>query len=292
MPFWGREDHLREAVESVLAQDDDQWRLTVIDDAYPDEGPGQWVASLTDPRVAYVRHATQRGVSANFNYCVQNATADDLVIMGCDDVMLPSYVGSMRRLRESYPEAAMLLGGVDVIDDESRPIRPVADAIKARLRPDAPAGSEACGEALAVSLMRGNWAYFPAVVWDRKRLAAVGFDAGDTVVQDLRVMMDLIFENASFGLSDDVVFRYRRHKSSVSSVLSVDGARFAEERRLYASVAERAEAIGWRHAKRAARVRMVSRIHALATTPRAIAARDASGFRSLMKHAFGGSSAA
>ena len=36
VPFWGDPAMLRETVESVLAQSNDQWLLTVVDDAYPD----------------------------------------------------------------------------------------------------------------------------------------------------------------------------------------------------------------------------------------------------------------
>jgi hypothetical protein len=36
MPFYGRVDHFKEAVRSVIEQDDPEWRLTVLDDKYPD----------------------------------------------------------------------------------------------------------------------------------------------------------------------------------------------------------------------------------------------------------------
>ena len=43
-------------VRSVLAQDDPNWRLTVVDDSgeLPDEGLGDWCAGLAEPRVRYL----------------------------------------------------------------------------------------------------------------------------------------------------------------------------------------------------------------------------------------------
>lgn len=43
VPFWGDPALLRLTVESVLAQTDGDWLLTVVDDAYPDPAPGEYV---------------------------------------------------------------------------------------------------------------------------------------------------------------------------------------------------------------------------------------------------------
>ena len=36
LPFWGEPRYLYETVEAVLRQTDERWRLTVVDDCYPD----------------------------------------------------------------------------------------------------------------------------------------------------------------------------------------------------------------------------------------------------------------
>ena len=41
MPFYGSFDHFREAVLSVLGQSDPLWRLTIVDDVYPELAPGE-----------------------------------------------------------------------------------------------------------------------------------------------------------------------------------------------------------------------------------------------------------
>lgn len=287
MPFWGRADHLRLAVESVLAQSDPDWRLTVIDDAYPDLAPGEWVKGIEDARVTYVRNESNVGVSGAFNLAIDTATGPDLVIMGCDDVLLPAFVGAMKELRDACPSADLLLGGVTVIDAEGRQCLPLADRVKRVLRPAAARPLSLSGERLATSLMRGNWAYFPAIVWRRASIARVRFDPADGVVQDLRAIMNLVFAGASIAVVDTPVFHYRRHATSVSSAAGTDGERFREERSLFHDVAGEAAAKGWSSTRRAATIHGLSRLHALATLPGAALARNGSGVRALVRHGVG-----
>src|SRR4051794_2428172 len=70
MPFYGDPQLFRDAVASVMAQTDADWRLVVIDDVYPDTRPGEWLQSLGDPRIRYLRNETNLGVSGNFSKSV------------------------------------------------------------------------------------------------------------------------------------------------------------------------------------------------------------------------------
>jgi len=285
MPYWGRADHLMIAVESVLAQRDPRWTLTVIDDAYPDLTGGQWVADLPDERVTYRRNAENLGVTGTFNLAIEAGDANDVVIMGCDDVLGPEFVGTMLALREQFPTAAMLQPAVSVVDVDGAEHFPMADRIKARLRPRGDGPSLMEPETLATSLMKGNWLYFPAIVWKRSSLAQVGFDSNYGIVQDLHAIMSLAFAGQSLAVTPEKVFAYRRHNESVSSAAGVDGERFAEELQLFAWVAEQARQRGWRATDRAARRHITTRLHALATVPTAIRARNGRGLVTLLGQA-------
>ena len=85
------------------------------------------------------------------------------------------------------------------------------------------------GEAMATSLYRGNWTYFPSLLWRTDAVRAVGFREGLDVVLDLALLVDLAFAGEALAYDPRVLFRYRRHDASVSSVQAVDGRRFAEE---------------------------------------------------------------
>jgi glycosyltransferase involved in cell wall biosynthesis len=284
MPFYGRFDHLREAVGSVLAQTDPGWRLVVIDDVYPDLEPGAWVAALDDPRVTYRRNAVNLGVGGNFRECVRLVENERAVLMGCDDRMHPEYVATVRALAEAHPEAAIVQPGVEVIDADGAVHDPLADRVKRLIRFGGSGARVFAGEPLAASLLRGNWAYFPSVLWRADDLRRYGFRPGFEVVQDLALMLDIILDGGALLLDDRVCFSYRRHAASVSAVTGPDGAKFAEERALFAEAATRAEAVGWPKAARAARAHLTSRLNALSELPGALRAHDPAGRRALLRH--------
>ena len=48
IPYWGDPGLLRQTVESVRAQDDPEWRLTVLNDRYPDDSVPAYFESLDD----------------------------------------------------------------------------------------------------------------------------------------------------------------------------------------------------------------------------------------------------
>lgn len=283
MPFYGRFDHLRAAVESVQAQTDPQWRLTVVDDVYPDREPGHWVESLDDDRISYVRNAENLRPSGNYNACVAMSSADHLVLMGCDDELEPGYVGRVRSLLAADPTIDLIQPGVLVIDEDGRASNPLADRVKRRIAMGVGLHS---GQPLAVSLLRGNWTYFPSLVWKRSWLTGDGFRRDLDVVQDLAMIMTIVQGGGRLHVDDEVVFRYRRHSRSVSAVTGPDASKFRQERQLFNELSGSLDAQGWTQAARAARQHPTSRLNALTEIPRALRAGNTAGARQLVRHAF------
>lgn len=284
MPFYGDPGLFRDAVRSVLAQTDPDWRLVVIDDVYPDRAPGEWVSGLDDERVVYVRNETNLGVSGNFSKSVELVTSDHFVLIGCDDLMEPGYIAALRAAIRRHPGGSYYQPGVTVIDDDGRPALPLADRVKGWYRPK-PGGPEILsGEALAISLLRGNWTYFPSICWKTETVRRHGFDPAFDVVLDLKLQLDIVVDGGSMVLVPERVFRYRRHSGNVSTWTAVDGTRFDEERTFFLSVAEGMRARGWRRAARVASAHWSSRLNAATNLPAALAKRDGSGLRALTRH--------
>lgn len=286
MPFYGSFELLRAAVESVLAQTDPDWRLVIIDDRYPDPEPMAWARTLADPRVTVLENAVNLGVSGNFARSVELAEADYTVIMGCDDVLLPGYVARMRELATRFPDAAYLQPGVEVIDADGAVSLPLADRVKGYYRPSGPAPLVLRGEPLATSLLRGNWTYFPSILWRTPVLKNHGFRADLDVVLDLALQMEIVASGGTLILDTVPSFRYRRHQASVSSWKASDGSRFLEEQSYFLETAAAMRALGWRRAAGAATRHVSSRLNAVTRMPAALRARDGRGIRSLLGHVF------
>ncbi len=275
LPFYGDLERLKIAVASVLSQDRQDFRLVCVDDRGPDPAAGEWVQTLSDPRVTYVRNPRNLGLAANFNRCVDLVTAPWFVMMGADDVMLPHYLSTVLDLITQAPDLAMVQPGVTVIDEVGAPHKPLADRVKAALRP-ATRGRprELGGPELARSLTRADWAYFPSITWRSDVVKKHGFDERYPIALDLALMLNIILDGGIMLLDDRVVFQYRRHRSSESAVTATDGTRFRQEIALYTAYERQFAAVGWRGASWEARAHIVTRLNAAVEAMRAMVSGD------------------
>jgi hypothetical protein len=284
MPFYGSFEHFRIAVESVRAQDDTDWHLTVVDDVYPSLEPGEWLVALDDPRITYVRNTENLRPSRNYNKCIGLMESEFSVLMGCDDAMLPNYVRRVKELIAEFPDASIIQPGVAVIDERGARSRPLADRVKSIYRFSGHGARSYSGERLATSLLRGNWTYFPSLVWRVSELRERGFRTDLDVVQDLAMLMGIVEGGGSLVLDDEVCFTYRRHSASVSAVTGPDGSKFKQEATLFSETAATCEALGWPRAARAARVHLTSRLNAASELPAAWRSRNRAGRDALLDH--------
>lgn len=279
LPYWGDAGYLYEAVASVQAQTDPAWRLVVVDDHYPDPAVAEFFAGLDDRRVRYLRNETNLGIAGNFERCRQLATEDLVMFLGCDDLLHPTFVSRARTVLAQFPEAAIVQPGVRVVDGSGTEVLPLVDRIKHLLRPRTRRPRELSGEALAASLLRGNWLYWPSLVFRREWIAERSFRLDHTIILDLALVLDVVRAGGTLVLDPEVTFSYRRHAQSLSSTAALDWSRFREERRYFAEIADHLERDGWSRAARAAHRRWISRLHALTLVPGA--ARSPGGRRSL-----------
>ena len=289
LPFYGDVAMMKQAVESILGQTSPDWTLTVIDDGYPDDSvPGYFgVLAARDPRVTYLRNEQNLGANGNYRKALTFVRHELAVVMGADDVMLRNYVETVVAAHEQFPSAQIIQPGVEVIDEHNQPSMGLVDRMKRVYSPRV--GSSAgrrllSGEPLAISLIRGNWLYFPSICWKSDTLVAMGFREGLDVMQDLGLALDLIKAGGGLVVDSSVCFQYRRHRESDSSWRALDGTRFIEEREFFTQMADELEAVGWRRAARTARLHLSSRLNAATLLPRAWRTQQHQGVRNLREH--------
>ena len=82
---------------------------------------------------------------------------------------------------------------------------------------------EVFGEDLAVSILRGDWLYFPSLGWRAETIVGLGFREGLNVVQDMALVLDVAAHGGSLYYDEAVAFMYRRHKASDSSWRALEG---------------------------------------------------------------------
>ncbi|RKS88583.1 GT2 family glycosyltransferase [Microbacterium sp. AG790] len=288
VPFWGDPHLLFLTVESVRAQSDGDWRMTVIDDCYPSDVVAPWFDAVRDERITYVRNDVNLGITENYREAIRRAREPYITILGCDDLMHPNYVETVKRAVALQPDADVIQPGVDIIDEKGRAIRPLVDRVKQQLLTPRrnPGVVSLRGEEMATSLIRGDWLYWPSLTFRTDTLKRIDFREGLPIIQDLALLMDIAFADGTLVYDRTLAFSYRRHGGSASQKTLLDGRRFRDERTYYRQATGLARSRGWRRTAWTARVRLMSRLHAVTELPSVIRHGNRAGIGSTLAHIF------
>lgn len=287
IPFYGDPSLLEESILSVIRQSNQNWTLTIIDDAYPGHVAEPVVSRFPDPRITFIRNEYNQGVSGTFQQALSIGNSAYLVILGFDDRLLPHYVDRVQNIIKNNPDVTYIQPGVTIIDDIGNEYLPLVDRIKRNLIRKLRLPGLLRGDELASSLLKGNWTYFPSICWNRKQILRQGFRQDMQIVLDLSLQLNLICDGGTMFLDEVPVFEYRRHRLSASSWTARDGSRFKEEKQLFREIADKTQELGWNKSRRAANIHITSRLNAINQLPQALFALNFSAISTLAKHAFG-----
>ncbi|MDB4835082.1 glycosyltransferase family 2 protein [Cyclobacteriaceae bacterium] len=108
-PFYNASEYLKEAVESVLNQDYENWELILVDDGSTDDYQDILAPFLKDSRI-YLFVQTNQGVSSARNNGINQIKGDYLCFLDADDTFPKSSVSS--RVLKSIETGAHCIDGV------------------------------------------------------------------------------------------------------------------------------------------------------------------------------------
>lgn len=112
--------HIREAIESVLAQGGDVRELVIVDDGSTDDTVAI-IRKFGDIRIKLLTN-DGAGVSAARNLGARTATGSWLMFLDADDRLRPSAVAALTAGATAAQDAVLIYGDYDLIDGEGRPI--------------------------------------------------------------------------------------------------------------------------------------------------------------------------
>jgi glycosyltransferase involved in cell wall biosynthesis len=91
IPTYNRLSFLRQAVDSALCQTYSNIQVVVSDNA-SDDGTAEFVASIQDPRLLFLRQESNIGMLRNWNACLERATSDFFLLLSDDDYLETSAI--------------------------------------------------------------------------------------------------------------------------------------------------------------------------------------------------------
>lgn len=116
LPVYGRSGLLRQAVESVYAQDDPAWRMLIADDG-SDPETAEFIRMQTlDTRVQVVRRPHNLGLFGNLNAAINEVTTPWQLILCSDDVLESTAISQLKKAIFSSPDVRLILSSYCSID--------------------------------------------------------------------------------------------------------------------------------------------------------------------------------
>lgn len=159
IPVWNGERYLRQAIESILAQDFADFELIVVDDGSTDGSAVLAESFMSDNRVS-VRRQINAGVVAARNAGLQAARAEYVAFLDADDIAKPERLTKQVAYLRSHPEVAVVGSHITHFDDHH-------GVLRTQCFPDSPVE-------VARALETGNPLAQPAVMLRRSAALAVG----------------------------------------------------------------------------------------------------------------------
>lgn len=106
LPVYNGEPYLREAVDSVLAQDFGDFELLAINDGSTD-GSGAILDAYADPRLCVI-HQANRGLALTLRRGVEVAAGEYIARQDQDDVSAPSRFGKQVAFMDAHPDCGIV----------------------------------------------------------------------------------------------------------------------------------------------------------------------------------------
>jgi|SRR5579871_175986 len=119
IPAYNASRYLPFAIESVMAQTFEDWRILLVDDGSTDnidETVSPYTKQL-GPKLKYVKQ-TNAGLPAARNTAIRNSSAEFLALLDADDVWLPCRLSESLRSFENRPQVGLSHGFISRIDQE------------------------------------------------------------------------------------------------------------------------------------------------------------------------------
>ena len=88
IPAYKNAEFLSDAINSVLKQTCSHFELIIVNDASPDN-TDEVVKTFYDPRIKYILHEKNKGLSAARNTGIRNSTGDYIALLDGDDYFHP-----------------------------------------------------------------------------------------------------------------------------------------------------------------------------------------------------------
>ncbi len=118
MPVFNGADHLREAIDSILAQTFKDFEFIIVDDASTDNSRAI-IKSYLDQRIKLFVNENNLGTAGSLNEAIGKSAGEYIARMDADDISLPDRFETQVKFLDENPQIAMVGTWARVIGDKA-----------------------------------------------------------------------------------------------------------------------------------------------------------------------------
>src|SRR5437660_2069334 len=119
VPTFNGADYLRQAIDSVLEQDYQDFEIVIVDNCSTDQ-----TAAVVDglllkagERIRFFKNDRNIGMAGNLNKCLEYARGMYIKFLCVDDLLLPGCLEQMATGLDTYPSVTVICGGRRAINE-------------------------------------------------------------------------------------------------------------------------------------------------------------------------------
>lgn len=207
MPAYNAAKYLPAAIESVMAQTYEDWRILLVDDGSTDKTEEliEPIRQQLGPRLKYIKQEN-RGLPAARNAAIHHSSAEFLALLDADDVWLPNRLSDSLDCFKDHPSVGLTYGLITRID---------ADGNILQTFPGNP--KHAAGKIAPYIYMRKVELPCPTITFRKKCMDEVGlFDESMRATEDRDLWLRIALRH-DIGVVPNVIAYYRTSPSSMSA---------------------------------------------------------------------------
>lgn len=102
IPTYNRSELLKQTLESVLCQINDEVEIVVCDNASSDDTYKVINEYIKKNTISYYRNKKNMGMDYNFLQCLRNATGEYIQLLSDDDILLPGAINKLLEIIKKY----------------------------------------------------------------------------------------------------------------------------------------------------------------------------------------------
>lgn len=209
LPVFNGRRFLRAAIETVLAQTHKDFELLIADDCSTDDS--LVIAeelSKRDSRIVVWKNASNLGLFANYNACIERASGEYIKLFAQDDLFMPNTLEAHLAIFDKHPDVAMVTGSRNIIGDDGQLMEVLGEFDEDKIISG--------DEVIESNLTRYcNWVGEPSCVSFPTKHRGTGFDTILFHYGDVEYWYQLL-EHGKLFYSTTPLCSFRRHEGSAT----------------------------------------------------------------------------